>query len=52
MITPPALTVMLSTSLSSKAIASSAGGSKPYPGRGGSDNDFLLWLEKLLEKLF
>jgi hypothetical protein len=51
-ITPPALTVMLSTSLSSKAIANSGGGGDPHPGRGGRDGDLLLWLEKLLDKLF
>jgi hypothetical protein len=51
-ITPPALTVMLSTSLSSKAIASSSGSEKPHPGHGGRDDDFLLWLEKWLDKLF
>jgi hypothetical protein len=49
-ITPPALTVMLSTSLSSKAIASSSGSGNPHPGRGRGNDDFLLWLEKLLEK--
>jgi hypothetical protein len=50
-VTPPALTVLLSTSLHSEAIASSGGngggGGKPY-------GDFPLWkwLEKLFDKWF
>jgi hypothetical protein len=51
-ITPPTLAVMLSTSLSSKAIANSSGGGDSHPGRGGKDDDWLRWLEKLLDKLF
>jgi hypothetical protein len=51
-ITPPTLAVMLSTSLSSKAIANSSGGGKPHPGHGGRDDDFLHWFEKLCDRLF
>jgi hypothetical protein len=50
-VTPPALTVLLSTSLSSPAIANSSGGN---PGNGGQrdrDIDFWAWLEKLFESL-
>ncbi len=53
-VTPPALTVLLSTSLNSKAIAHSGGkkdgdGDHDHDHRGG---DFFGWLEKLLEKIF
>jgi hypothetical protein len=44
-VTPPALTVLLSTSLNSKAIARSGGNT-------GGGGDLLSWLEKLLDKLF
>jgi uncharacterized membrane protein len=65
-VTPPALTVLLSTSLNSKAIAHS-GGRQDGGGSNGNGNgnghdhgygstpggaDFLNWLEKLLGKLF
>jgi len=58
-VTPPALTVLLSTSLNSKAIASSGGkqsGGNQNGGHGfGSTpggQDLLAWLEKLLDKFF
>jgi len=54
-ITPPALTVLLSTSLNSEAIARSGGGGDrdPHPGPGGhQDWDWLKWLERLLDKWF
>jgi hypothetical protein len=50
-VTPPALTVLLSTSLNSDAIARSGGGDY-RPGNPGRDRDILSWLEKLLDKLF
>jgi hypothetical protein len=58
-VTPPALTVLLSTSLNSKAIAQSSGGSQDGGGGRRHDHhstpggeDLLNWLEKLLGKLF
>jgi hypothetical protein len=56
-VTPPALTVLLSTSLNSKAIAHSGGRPDGDPGQGGygstpGGEDLLNWLEKLLGKLF
>jgi len=55
-VTPPALTVLLSTSLNSKAIAHSGGRGDHDHGdhdRGGnSRGEDLNWLETLLEKLF
>jgi hypothetical protein len=64
-VTPPALTVLLSTSLNSKAIAQSSGGGGGQDNGGGGgrghDHDYhptpggedlLNWLEKLLGKLF
>lgn len=52
-VTPPALTVLLSTSLNSEAVAKSGGGRDGPPrGGGGRDRDFLQWLEKLLSKFF
>ncbi len=49
-VTPPAVTLLLSTSLNSEAIAKSGGGNNG----GGNRNpgDFLNWLERLLERLF
>jgi hypothetical protein len=54
-VTPPAVTLLLSTSLTSEAIAKSGGDS----GSGGNDGggnknpgDFWNWLEHLLEKIF
>jgi hypothetical protein len=49
-VTPPALTVLLSMSLNSEAVARSGGGrdGHPRPGRG----DLLEWLERLLSKFF
>lgn len=44
-VTPPALTMLLSTSLTSDAIASSGGGR-------GRDRDWPSWLERLLDRLF
>jgi hypothetical protein len=43
-ITPPALTMLLSTSLSSDAIARS--------GKGGRERDLPGWLDRLLDWLF
>jgi hypothetical protein len=55
-VTPPALTVLLSTSLNSEAVAGSGGGRNGNPGggppRGGRDRDLLEWLERLLGKYF
>ncbi|MDB5607453.1 MAG: hypothetical protein JWP25_4353 [Bradyrhizobium sp.] len=66
-VTPPALTVLLSTSLNSKAIAQSGGrGDQDHGNNGGNGNngnngnngghpggeDLFEWLEKLLGKLF
>ncbi|RYH51943.1 MAG: hypothetical protein EON54_14810 [Alcaligenaceae bacterium] len=54
-VTPPALTVLLSTSLNSEAVAKSGGGRDGPPRGGGGrgrDRDFLEWLEKLLSKFF
>jgi hypothetical protein len=45
-VTPPALTILLSTSLSSDAIARSGGGGR------GRDRDLPSWLERLLDRLF
>jgi hypothetical protein len=45
-VTPPALTILLSTSLSSDAIARSGGGGR------GRDRDLPGWLERLLDRLF
>lgn len=45
-VTPPTLTMLLSTSLSSDAIARSGGGG------GGRDRDLPGWLERLLDRLF
>jgi len=49
-VTPPAVTLLLSTSLNSEAIAKSGGGNNG----GGNRNpgDFWNWLERLLEKFF
>ena len=56
-VTPPVLTVLLSTSLNSEAVAKSGdnGGGRNDPprwGSGGRDRDLLEWLEKLLSKFF
>jgi hypothetical protein len=53
-ITPPALTILLSTSLNSEAVAKSGGGSGGHEGRrhGGGDHDLLSWLEQILNKFF
>jgi hypothetical protein len=57
-VTPPALTLLLSTSLNSKAIAQSGGrgdGDHDHGNDGGGHpggQDLLEWLEKLLGKLF
>jgi hypothetical protein len=55
-VTPPALTVLLSTSLNSEAVAKSGGGqdgpSRDGPPRGGRDRDLLEWLERWLSKFF
>lgn len=50
-VTPPALTMLLSTSLNSKAIAQSGGRGDQHTG-GPKGGDLLDWLEKLLERLF
>jgi hypothetical protein len=51
-VTPPAMTVLLSTSLNSKAIAHSGGRGDPDPGGPGRGSDPGGWLEKLLGELF
>jgi hypothetical protein len=57
-ITPPALTILLSTSLNSEAIAHSGGGSNQDPGKPGHgngpgrDRDWLEWLERWLDRWF
>jgi hypothetical protein len=56
-VTPPALTLLLSTSLNSNAIARTGGNGDQDPGKqdpGGhpGGEDLLDWLEKWLEKLF
>jgi hypothetical protein len=50
-VTPPALTVLLSTSLNSEAVARSGGG-RGGPPRGGRDRDLFEWLEWLFRKYF
>jgi hypothetical protein len=50
-VTPPALTMLLSTSMNSKAIAQSGGRGDRHPA-GPKEGDLLNWLERLLEKLF
>ncbi|UZE48062.1 hypothetical protein ONR75_24930 [Rhodopseudomonas sp. P2A-2r] len=50
-VTPPALTMLLSTSLNSEAVAKSGGG-RDGPPRGDRDRDLLEWLDKLLSKFF
>jgi hypothetical protein len=50
-VTPPALTVLLSMSLNSEAVAKSGGG-RDGGTKGGRDRDFLEWLERLLSKFF
>ena len=51
-VTPPALTVLLSTSLNSNAITSSGGrGDQDHRSHPGGD-DLLDWLEKWLERFF
>jgi hypothetical protein len=52
-VTPPAVTLLLSTSLNSEAIAKSGGGGGGGNGGGGGHQhpgDFWNWLERLLEK--
>jgi hypothetical protein len=55
-VTPPALTILLSTSLNSEAVARSGGGRdgppRDDPPRGGRDRDLLEWLERFLSKFF
>jgi len=52
-VTPPAITVLLSTSLNSEAIAHSGGGRDgDGGGHGRPGGDFWEWLEKLLDKWF
>jgi hypothetical protein len=51
-VTPPALTLLLSRSLNSKAIASSGGRGDHESGSRPRGDDLLEWLEKWLEKLF
>jgi hypothetical protein len=55
-VTPPALTILLSTSLNSEAVARSGGGRdgppRDGPPRGGRDRDLLEWLERFLSKFF
>ena len=50
-VTPPAVTLLLSTSLNSEAIAKSGGSDGGNGGRRHHDpGDFWNWLERLLEK--
>jgi hypothetical protein len=51
-VTPPAVTLLLSTSLNSEAIAKSGNGSDGGNGGGGNHDrgDFWNWLEHLLKK--
>lgn len=56
-VTPPAITMLLSTSLTSEAVAKSGGtgggrNDPPRWGGGGRDRDLLELLEKLLGKFF
>jgi hypothetical protein len=58
-VTPPALTVLLSTSLNSTAMARSGGNQSGGDPDGGHNygstpggQDFLAWLENLLNKIF
>jgi hypothetical protein len=56
-VTPPVLTVLLSTSLNSEAVAKSGGDSNgrndpPCRDNDGRDRDLLEWLEKLVSKFF
>jgi hypothetical protein len=55
-VTPPALTVLLSTSLTSEAIAKSGSGGSSggsgSGGNGGQGGDLWSWLEKLLNQIF
>jgi hypothetical protein len=54
-VTPPALTLLLSTSLNSEAVAKSGGsGGRGHPPRWDGDHGRGLfdWLEKLLDKWF
>ncbi|CAM5320591.1 hypothetical protein AFEL58S_00768 [Afipia felis] len=60
-VTPPALTILLSTSLNSKAVAKSGGGDDSRGGghywhhrhrHDGRDYDLFEWLERLLNKFF
>lgn len=54
-VTPPALTLLLSTSLNSEAVAKSGGrGGRGHPPRwdGDGGRDLFDWLEKLLDKWF
>jgi hypothetical protein len=50
-VTPPVLTMLLSTSLNSNAITQSGGRGGQHTG-GPKEGDLLNWLEQLLEKLF
>ncbi len=51
-VTPPALTILLSTSLNSEAVTRSGGGRDFRPRPGDKTRDILGWLERLLDKLF
>lgn len=51
-VTPPALTVLLSTSLNSEAVTRSGGGRDPRTRPRDKGRDILDWLERLLDKLF
>ncbi|OYU92209.1 MAG: hypothetical protein CFE29_05250 [Bradyrhizobiaceae bacterium PARB1] len=56
-VTPPVLTVLLSTSLNSAAVAKSGGNGTghnepPCWDNGGRDRDLLEWLERLTGKFF
>jgi hypothetical protein len=54
-VTPPALTLLLSTSLNSEAVAKSGGGDgrgRPPRWDGDGGGGLFDWLEKLLDKWF
>jgi hypothetical protein len=56
-VTPPALTLLLSTSLNSEAIAHSGGSAgrdhgDRDGGRRNRDHDFWTWLERLFDRRF
>ncbi len=51
-VTPPAITMLLSTSLNSSAIARSGGGNGNRDGGGHKQRDWNDWLDNLLDNLW